>query len=346
MPFRDTWKAAEVDMKERKAAQSEHSTIDADTTSLPPSYIPCASTQEAQPAEIALYKDALERHVRERKLQQWYSDDKVLTDLAKNGPRITGTIMEIYKVPFIVALDFFMLILYDLVLMLDDSSSMRTGGRIDEMKAIAGVYAVIGTVCDSDGVQVRAMNADLGRIKDASGRQDLQDHATDEESVNKLVNSIKSWEGQTPMGGSMYTKVIFPLVKHKIQTNRFSKPVLLHVLGDGEPFGEEEDLTRRNLQALYDHLDEQKISRGAFSVMFGLVVHEPAAVEFLHRLDDDKNIGAQIDVVEDSDTWLAKLKKKEEEKLKEKDKVTEWNSIHWIAKFMLGALMKKYDDAD
>ncbi|KAI0142819.1 hypothetical protein GGR57DRAFT_508539 [Xylariaceae sp. FL1272] len=252
-------------MEQSQAAPSKDSVTEVNATQLPPDNVPHTSTGDAQPVEIAVFKDALQRHVRDRKLERWYSDDSFLTNLAKKGPRITEAIKKTFKIPYDVARVLFMLILYDFVLMIDDSEQMKNEGRMDDSDAILDVYYSIVDLCNWDG--------DRGCIPDAPLRT-LQYYVTDDASATELVDDKKVLQCHYPMGDSMYNKQVFPFGMPKMENNASSKPVLVHVFKADESPEHSKKFSEDKRDELYTHLNGREASSGAFSVMFGLVTHD------------------------------------------------------------------------
>ena len=134
--------------------------------------------------------------------------------------------------PLEIAADLVKLSLFDTVLYVDDSGSMafeENGERIDDLKLILSRVAYATSLFDHDGIQVRFMN---NRIEG--------NNITTEAQALQLVQQVR-FSGLTPLGTSLWSKIIQPLLLGPARANALQKPLLIIGITDGTPAGENKD---------------------------------------------------------------------------------------------------------
>ncbi|KAK6504690.1 hypothetical protein TWF481_006629 [Arthrobotrys musiformis] len=116
--------------------------------------------------------------------------------------------------------------LYQTVLYLDDSGSMRQGTRRNDLKDLVKRIAGIATklLPDGEGIELRFMNAP-------------NDPSYSRPSVEEIEHIISDlpMQGWTPMGTNLKTKILLPLVYRPLQDAKFKRPVLVCIVTDGFP---------------------------------------------------------------------------------------------------------------
>lgn len=102
--------------------------------------------------------------------------------------------------------------------------------RWENQKELARHIAKIGTLIlpDDQGVALRFINQ---RTDDESANLDL-------EGLGRGLESI-SPRGDTPIGTTLHERILKPLVLQPLAEGRFKRPLLVSILTDGGPSGED-----------------------------------------------------------------------------------------------------------
>lgn len=278
-----------------------------------------------QPQNIN-YFGLLKRAVNENELGAFYNDHQ-LQQIAQALPPRIHQIAQAWNIPMMIAQDLARLALYDMVLYVDDSGSMRAcenGDRIEDMKLIVSRAAFLGGILDSDGIQVRFMNSDI-----------KGENLRNEQQVFSMIQQVR-FEGITPLGTELKKKVIEPLVKHPAKHNQLRKPVLIITITDGEPVGESPKTIFKVVEEVKKDFLKSKYRPGACSFQFAQVGNDMKAREFLGRLDSDPVVGKMIDCTssfEIEEMEMAKAGARLEPST-------------WIVKMFLGSVDPSYDSKD
>lgn len=157
------------------------------------------------------------------------------------------------------------------------------GERIKDLKLILARVAYAASLFDDDGVSVRFMN---------SSRQD--DRVTNESQIEAIVDSV-GFKGLTPMGTSLQSKVLAPLVIKPAKEGALRKPVLVITITDGQPAGEAPTEVFDVIRSTAAELGRTRYGAGAVSFQFAQVGNDQQATAFLARLDNDPGVGSMVD---------------------------------------------------
>ncbi|KAJ3559584.1 hypothetical protein NM688_g259 [Phlebia brevispora] len=118
--------------------------------------------------------------------------------------------------------------LYQSVIYCDDSTSMQTGTRYKDQRDIAGWIARIATklVPSNLGVELRFINSRVASNVNAT-------------KIGDVMGGVEP-DGSTRLGTGLRTKVLQPLVYDILDhpSLRLQRPLLIHVLIDGQPDSE------------------------------------------------------------------------------------------------------------
>lgn len=101
--------------------------------------------------------------VLDQKIQPFYNAQQlqqIADRLAQTGA--LDQIAQTWQLPPQFALDLVRLALFDVVLLVDDSTSMKAGNRLQEMQTIVGEIAYCCGNLDFDGIEIRFMNSQDG----------------------------------------------------------------------------------------------------------------------------------------------------------------------------------------
>ena len=169
----------------------------------------------------------------------------------------------------------------------DDSGSMlieEGGERIKDLMLILGRVAYAASLFDRDGIQVRFMNSS---VQGNSIRT--------ESEAESLVRNV-SFSGLTPMGTSLRSKVIDPLVLQPARAGQLNKPVLVITITDGQPAGEPLGAVFDAVRYASSELGRmERYGPGAVAFQFAQVGNDLKAREFLSKLDNDPMVGPLVD---------------------------------------------------
>jgi hypothetical protein len=232
-----------------------------------------------------------------------------------------------WRLPLELAYDLAPMGFYDVIFFCDDSGSMafeEQGERIDDLKLILEQVCSIATLFDDDGMTVRFMNSPL----EGNGIKTAED-------VKQLINQIK-FQGMTPIGTNLHSKVLNPLVVQPAKAGRLDKPVLLFVITDGEPSGEANELLKSVIQSTVETLRRTPYGAGSLAIQIAQVGKDQRAQRYLGSLDNDPDVGQMIDV-----TSYYELEAEEFNK-----KGIDLTPELWLLKICMGGIDPSYDDMD
>jgi hypothetical protein len=227
--------------------------------------------------------------IQENNLQSFYPPerlDRLVQSLAAEAPGKLARLIHEWAVPMEVATDVMKLALYDVILYVDDSGSIEfeeKGLRKDQLRQILGIVATAASTFDQDGISVRFMNS----AEQGDGIRDAED-------VNRLVSRVR-FSGLTPLGTSLKSKVVDPMVVGPARANRLEKPVLVITITDGQPAGEPHGAVGDVIRHAVEETSRTRYGPGAVSFQFSQVGTDSRARDFLSSLDEDPHIGHLID---------------------------------------------------
>lgn len=200
---------------------------------------------------------------------------------------------------------------FDVVLILDDSSSMtsRSGKttRWGELQETASQLIEIACCFDSDGIDVYFLNG--GKIPNITSGNDA-----------RLVRRFR----RGPSGGTPLTETL----QAALRDHQGNKPLLITILSDGEP---------RGGALLLKNVIEESIraSKGRIRYQLMACTDNDRAVAWMDDLDVRY---AEVDATDDFHTERAQVLKA--------GFVKGFERGDWIAKALLGAISKKWNSLD
>ncbi|KAK6499518.1 hypothetical protein TWF506_004148 [Arthrobotrys conoides] len=178
--------------------------------------------------------------------------------------------------------------LYQTVLYLDDSGSMRKDTRRNDLRELVKRIASIATrlLPDGEGVELRFINAPT----DASYSKPSLD------MIDTIISDLRMW-GWTPIGTSLKGKILMPLVYKRIMTQQFNRPMLVSIITDGFPEGPQGRQNREKRDTLKNAIIEcgKRLEQCGFesnSVLFQIsqIGAEEEAAEFIESLRIDQEL--------------------------------------------------------
>ena len=226
-----------------------------------------------------------------------------LDEIASKAPAQVDQLCQRWRVPKEVGQDIVKLGVYDIIIYVDNSGSMRfeeNGERIQELKLILNRVAFAATLFDTDGVSIRFMNWKPYDMR-------MLDNIRTESQIENLLkpndpNSVQ-FAGLTPLGTELRNQVIEPLVIRKAKANDLKKPVLIITITDGQPAGENRETLKNVIQ--YTMSEFQRMPQyGArpVSFQFAQVGNDQLAQTFLSELDADATVGDLVDCTSSTTT--------------------------------------------
>lgn len=241
------------------------------------------------------YKVALQRAIQEKGLERIIPPNSpMIDDVARKASFKVTDICAQWRIPQEVGRDLARLGLYDIILFIDDSGSMQfeeNGERIDDMKLVIKRVAQAGCLFDEDGISIRFMNTVL---PERAPGVSIGDGVRDEAQINDILRSVK-FQGLTPLGRELRRKVIDGIVLKSLRQGPLKKPILVIVVTDGQPAGDEPN-NNAVIQTVSSAVNDlRQFGPGAIAFEFAQVGNDTKAREFLGRLDTDPNVGSMVD---------------------------------------------------
>jgi len=116
-----------------------------------------------------------------------------------------------------------------------------------------------------------------------------------EAAANELLGRIK-FNRATPLGSSLRSKILEPLVYKKVKKHALKKPLLIVIITDGEPTGEPRDTIVKAIMEAKQILGKTPYTPDAVSFQLAQVGNDQEARAFLEYIDTEPRIGSLVDV--------------------------------------------------
>ncbi|KAK6523361.1 hypothetical protein TWF281_001341 [Arthrobotrys megalospora] len=232
---------------------------------------------------VAEFKKGIDEYITKTKLDRFFPPDspflKTVVRKAlylEQDPDNTLDVKDLTK-----------LSLYQTILYLDDSGSMRKGTRRNDLRDLVRRIASIATrlLPDGEGVELRFINAPT----DASYSKPSLD------KIDNIIEDLQMW-GWTPIGSNLKAKILIPLVYKRLRTEQFTRPVLVSIITDGHPEGPQGRKNQEKRDSLKDailecgkRLQQYGIESNAVLFQISQIGAEEEATHFLEslRLDEE-----------------------------------------------------------
>jgi len=121
----------------------------------------------------------------------------------------------------------------------DDSYSMTQDKRIAALEDTLQRVAKFATKLEPSGMSIRFLN--FSQDKEFNNLNDVED-------IMRKVRAV-DYDGPTPLGQTLYFKIVAPMVFQKERQNTFTKPIIVMVITDGEV-------------SMTNYLEELSVQRG------------------------------------------------------------------------------------
>ncbi|KAI9768205.1 MAG: hypothetical protein M1840_005035 [Geoglossum simile] len=278
----------------------------------PPSQYVSPNPQGPVQTQItASYLRLLESAIEDKKLRAFYPQSStVLNGIAEKAEVQIDKICSEWCIPKEVGQDIVKLALFDIILYIDDSGSMKfeeKGERIKDLRLILARVAYAASLFDTDGI-----------------------------TVEELVDRV-AFSGLTPLGTKLREKILDPLVLTPAKQRQLKKPVLVITITDGQPAGEKEGTIFEAIKGASDDLARYNYGRAVF-YQFAQVGNDERAREFLAKLDSDRQIGDLVDSTSNYEV--------EQDEMSNALPPIDLTPELWLVKLLLGAIDSSYDTKD
>ncbi|KAF9143013.1 hypothetical protein BGX30_001606 [Mortierella sp. GBA39] len=141
------------------------------------------------------------------------------------------------------------LALYDVVLLVDDSSSIRMhnedDGRLDDLELMASTIAEVTALFDDEGIDIEFLNGEEKYRSIREGR-----------IASQILHDLV-FQGKTKLGHSLREKVHRRFFHKASSTDtplKLWKPVVVFIITDGAPAGEPEHNPERQIRKASEYL--------------------------------------------------------------------------------------------
>ncbi|KAL9598830.1 MAG: hypothetical protein Q9219_004249 [cf. Caloplaca sp. 3 TL-2023] len=298
--------------------------------------------------EVAIYKGLLQAAVQENQLQSMISpNDPRLDAYAARAPAQVAEFSRRYNIQMEIARDIVKLALFDIILYIDDSGSMKFeegGNRIVQLKKILSQVVSAAMLFDDDGISIRFMNwqpRGLQYGEQPQGgevTQNMLDRIQSDQTLRYIADQIP-FKGLTPLGTNLRQRVIDPLVLGPARSGAMRKPVLVLTITDGAPAGEPPDTIFDTIRYASSEMSKMpRYGQRAISFQFAQVGDDSQAETFLARLDSDPSFGRLVDVTSGLE--------REQAQMARANPPVDLTQELWVMKMLLGSIDPSYDTTD
>jgi len=233
----------------------------------------------------AYNKDFLKSGVPQVDIDRIVSKSKIWCDQVRDDEGLSDEIVS----------SLLILALYDIILFIDDSGSMRreeNGIRVEELNKIGRKILSVNMIFrDADPAITR--RGDF--IKFINSERSPRVHTVTDWDQAFASTSYGGW---TRIGQKLKAKVLEPEVYQVIEKEpryRKERPLLISIITDGKPEPEDENTLKTVLQECKDQLNFHNLGSRAVVFQISQVGNSPSAQKFLHKLDTDPELKDIID---------------------------------------------------
>lgn len=234
------------------------------------------------------------------------------------------------KIPVELAFDLAALAVVDVILFIDDSGSMnfdeqwnQSTEKTDDLKLILSRVVDITSMFDDDGLSLRFFNCNY----------EFDGITNEQDAVNALTKV--HYNGGTPLGRNLVSKIFEPFVYSKARKNQLTKPVMVYIITDGVPDNKQE--VKDNIYKCKEWLGQTSYGKSAVNIMFAQVGNSQSAAQYLKQdLDNDLDIGDDVDTTGNFEMEYEKYK----------PKGVDLTPDLWLLQMTLGSLVRAYDEGN
>ncbi|RPA80534.1 hypothetical protein BJ508DRAFT_415346 [Ascobolus immersus RN42] len=228
---------------------------------------------------------------------------------------------------FELSLQLMRLVLYDLVVLVDDSATidiLENGARKTTLQQVLAQITEVYTHARKGGIlSVRFFN-NAQRVSNFTP-----------EKVPKLFRKLKFNGCQTRTGTELRRKVLDPYLYEKAEASGMGKPLLIIILTDGGVEGEQNHVLRNVIAHAVNHItNKEELGPDALAFQFATVGNDSRAAELIRSLVCNPLISRWIDCFA-ADDYLKELVHEGDTPRTNDEEVSRWNVLR---KLMLGPL--------
>lgn len=272
--------------------------------------------------------------------------------------------MELYRIPDIdTATDLAVLCLFNIIMLIDDSGSMKTTGmhdmtgklvqggtedydptegpnnnlsRWELSKLLVKVGAQVMTMFDDDGISVRFLNS-----------YEKGDNILCSSDVDNLFKRKIVPAGGTMIGMSL-RKIYEEFIEGQLQSNTLEKPILILTYTDGASSDNIKDVVR----FVRSNTKNSKYGSKCVLFSFAQVGNDRSATDMLEDLDSDPDsvlngCDGAGDITDCTSSFkIEKEQFDKSQKMRFGQEAPEYTEIFHQMKGWIGAIMEKYDKSD
>ncbi len=234
------------------------------------------------------------------------------------------------KIPVELAFDLAALGVVDVIFYIDDSGSMnfdeqwnQSTEKTDDLKLILSRVVDITSLFDDDGLSIRFFNSSY----------EFDNITNEQEALNALAKV--HYNGGTPLGRNLLSRILEPFVYAKARKNQFTKPLMIYIITDGVPDNKQE--VKDNIYKCKKWLEQTSYGKSAVNIMFAQVGNSQSAAQYLKmELDNDQDIGDDVDSTGNFEMEYEKYKAKG----------VDLTPDLWLLQMTLGSIVRAYDEGN
>jgi len=234
------------------------------------------------------------------------------------------------KIPIELAFDLAALGVVDVIFYIDDSGSMnfdeqwnQSTEKTDDLKLILSRVVDITSLFDDDGLSIRFFNSSY----------EFDNITNEQEALNALAKV--HYNGGTPLGRNLLSRILEPFVYAKARKNQFTKPLMIYIITDGVPDNKQE--VKDNIYKCKQWLEQTSYGKSAVNIMFAQVGNSQSAAQYLKvELDNDKDIRDEVDSTGNFEMEYKKYK----------EKGVDLTPDLWLLQMTLGSIVRAYDEGN
>ncbi|RPB14261.1 hypothetical protein P167DRAFT_534109 [Morchella conica CCBAS932] len=171
--------------------------------------------------------------------------------------------------------------LYDVVFLCDDSVSMQQDRRAPALQEMVRRIAKITGLFETEGIKVRCINST--QDGEFNNIRTLED-------VEAVMSKIRFNGTHTRIGTRLWDKILKPLVFDKIDSNSLTRPLIVSIITDGQPSGEEQDAFRNTIAQCRRELMRRGYDPSLVVFQVNQVGNDTQATKFIHGLLRFRNV--------------------------------------------------------
>ncbi|KXH62528.1 hypothetical protein CNYM01_01739 [Colletotrichum nymphaeae SA-01] len=202
------------------------------------------------------------------------------------------------------------------VIYCDDSTSMKREGRWDSQNQLINRIARVTTriLPEGEGVYLRYINQEIPN--------------SDSLKFEELLDVVKplTWQGDTPIGTNLKSKVLEPLVYSKLP-NDLKRPLLVSIITDGMPDKEPRNTLVNVIAECGNKLEAANLPRESVKYMIGQVGSATAATKFLQEVKTESRIQEVVFVASERLDSSSNLE-------------NDWKMDEWLIETLYAPIMK------